>query len=200
MRYMRSVLQIGYSVSVLQIPAQQSVVRAASFFREFAVLVVALICLRPAFSQVQKVPIESITSALIAKNYEQAIQLSSEALEEQPSNAQLWTLQAIAFAGKGDKVSALRDFQRSRKIAPDYIAALAGASQILYANEDAKAIPLLKRLLQLRPENPTGHAMLAVLEYRAKNCEAAVPHFEKQQKCWSRSLTHSAHTVSAFWN
>src|SRR6266513_1089944 len=41
------------------------------------------------------------------------------------------------------------------------------------------AEPLLNRLLQLRPGDPTGHAMLAVLEYRQGNCAAATPHFEK---------------------
>src|SRR5256884_9903688 len=39
--------------------------------------------------------------------------------------------------------------------------------------------PLLNHLLQLRPGDPTAHAMLAVLEYRQGLCGAAVPHFEK---------------------
>src|SRR5947207_14845501 len=41
------------------------------------------------------------------------------------------------------------------------------------------SVSLLNRLLQLRPGDPTGHAMLAVLEYRQGNCAAATPHFEK---------------------
>ena len=40
-------------------------------------------------------------------------------------------------------------------------------------------MPLLNHLLQLRPEDPTAHAMLAVLEYRKGNCAAAVSHFAK---------------------
>jgi tetratricopeptide (TPR) repeat protein len=163
---------------VLQIPAIRNFLMCASF-KNVAFFGSALICLPLALAQTQKANIQPITSALNARNYEQAVQLSREALKQQPNNAQLWTLQAIAFAGKGDKESALRDFQRSLKIAPDYIAALAGTSQILYANGDAKAIPLLEHLVKLRPEDPTGHAMLAVLESHAGNCEAAVPHFEK---------------------
>ena len=40
-------------------------------------------------------------------------------------------------------------------------------------------MPLLERILRLRPDDPTAHAMLAVLEYREGNCKAAVAHFDK---------------------
>jgi tetratricopeptide (TPR) repeat protein len=150
-----------------------------SFFNKLGLLGAVLICLPLAFSQIQKAQIEPITSALSAKDFEKAVQLSRAALKEFPNNAQLWALQGIAFAGKVDNKSALGAFQQALKISPDYIAALAGAAQIRYAEGDVKAIPLLHRLLQLRPGDPTGHAMLAVLEYREGNCEAAIPHFEK---------------------
>jgi Flp pilus assembly protein TadD len=58
------------------------------------------------------------------------------------------------------------------------VAALAGAAQIQYEANHPEAVALLKRLLKLRPEDPTAHAMLAVLEFRQHNCTEAVSHFE----------------------
>jgi tetratricopeptide (TPR) repeat protein len=43
-------------------------------------------------------------------------------------------------------------------------------------------------LLQLRPGDPTGHAMLAVLAYRRGDCTAAVPHFDKAGKLLDSQL------------
>jgi tetratricopeptide (TPR) repeat protein len=150
-----------------------------SFFNRLGLFGAVLICLPLAFSQIQRKQIEPITSALSAKNFEKAVQLSRAALEEYPNNAQLWALEGVAFAGKGDNKSALGAFKRALEISPDYIAALAGAAQILYAEGDVKAIPLLNRLLRLRPGDPTSHAMLAVLEYNEGKCEAAVADFDK---------------------
>jgi tetratricopeptide (TPR) repeat protein len=116
---------------------------------------------------------------LRAREFDKAVELTRSALRASPDNAQLWTLQGIAFAGKGDRKQALAAFQQALKIAPRNVAALAGAAQIEYEADSREAVPLLDRLLELRPGDPTGHAMLAVLEYRNGNCTAAVPHFDK---------------------
>ena len=132
-----------------------------------------------AFSQAPKDQIEPITSALRAKDFETAQRLSQSALQQFPNDAQLWTFQGIALASKGDSKKALAAFQQALKIAPNYVAAIEGAAQIEYQAGSLEAVPLLNHLLQLRPGDPTGHAMLAVLEYQHGNCQAAVPHFEK---------------------
>jgi tetratricopeptide (TPR) repeat protein len=136
-------------------------------------------CNSAAFSQSSESQIEPITSALRARDYDRAVELSRAALETSPTNAQLWTLQGIAFASKGDNKNALAAFQRALKISPNTIAALAGAAQIEYHAGNQTAVPLLNHLLQLRSEEPTAHAMLAVLEYRKGNCAVAVSHFAK---------------------
>ena len=132
-----------------------------------------------AFSQTKDSVIEPIRSALHAGEFDKAAELSRSALRESPNDAQLWTLQGIALVSKGDNKEALPAFQRALKIAPNNVAALAGAAQIEYQEGTQSAVPLLNRLLQVRPTDPTAHAMLAVLEYRQGNCTAAVPHFEK---------------------
>jgi len=141
--------------------------------------VLLLACHSPAFSQNSDSQIEPVTSALHARDYDRAVELSRAALKTSPDNAQLWTLQGIAFANKGDNQDALTAFQRALKISPNTIAALAGAAQIEYQEGNQTAVPLLNHLLQLRPEEPTAHAMLAVMEYRKGDCASAASHFAK---------------------
>ena len=141
-------------------------------------LAFSLVCLASALPQNQDPPVEQITSALRVHDFDHAIALTRAALKRTPNNAQLWSLQGIAFASKAENKSALEAFQQALKISPDYIAALAGAAQIHYQAGDMKAMPLLNRLLQLRPGDPTSHAMLGVLEYRRGHCAAAASHFE----------------------
>ncbi|HEY7615904.1 MAG TPA: tetratricopeptide repeat protein, partial [Terriglobales bacterium] len=143
------------------------------------ITILLLVALPLAYSQARNDQIEHITSALRAKEFDNAVQLSRAALQKFPHDPRLWTLHGIALARKGDSRPALDAFQRALKISPNTVAALEGAAQIQYQLGDRAAIPLLNRLLQLRPGDPTSHAMLAVLEYRQGNCSAAATHFEK---------------------
>jgi tetratricopeptide (TPR) repeat protein len=123
--------------------------------------------------------IEAITTALRARDFDRAVELSRTALRDSPNDPQLWTLQGIALSQKGDARTALSAFHKALSLSPDYTAALEGAAQLHYEAGSREAVPLLNRLLRLRPGDPTGHAMLAVLEYRDGNCQAAVGHFEQ---------------------
>jgi cytochrome c-type biogenesis protein CcmH/NrfG len=148
------------------------------FSSRVSLLTAMLLCAVSALLQAQKADVEPITSALRAHDLDRAIGLARTALKQSPSNPQIWSMQGIALASKGDSKIALESFQQALKISPDYVAALAGAAQLQYQAGDLKAIPLLNHLLQLRPGDPTSHAMLAVLEYRQGHCAAAT-HFEK---------------------
>jgi tetratricopeptide (TPR) repeat protein len=148
-------------------------------FKTLGLLTVLLACHAVARSQTREDSTEPIGSALQAREFDKAVELTRSALRASPGNAQLWTLQGIAFAGKGDSKQALAAFRQALKISPDSVAALAGAAQIEYQADSAEAVPLLNRLLHVRPGDPTAHAMLAVLEYRKGDCPAAVPHFDK---------------------
>jgi len=150
-----------------------------ALLRKLGLLAALLACHSVALSQSNEDPTAPIGSALRAGEFDKAVELTRSALKASPGNAQLWTLQGIALAGKGDRKQALAAFQQALKIAPDSMAALAGAAQIGYEADSPEAIPLLNRLLELRPGDPTAHAMLAVLEYRKGDCAAAVPHFDQ---------------------
>ena len=120
-----------------------------------------------------------IASALRDRQYERALELLRIALKESPGNAQLLTMQGVAFAGRNQKKEALASFRQALKITPNNIPALQGAAQIEYDDGSANGIPLLEHLIQLRPDDLTSHGMLAVLEYQQGRCAGAVVHFEK---------------------
>ena len=88
------------------------------------------LCAWGVFAQQQQTysSLEAIRSALRNKNFDEAIELSRSALRSTPHNAQLWTLQGIAFAGKGDNANALDSFKRALKVDPNNLGALAGGA------------------------------------------------------------------------
>lgn len=120
-----------------------------------------------------------IASALRNKDFGKALDLLRPALQSSPNNPQLWTMQGAAYSGEGQKQQALASFEHALKVSPNYLPALEGAIQIDYDAGSARAIPLLRRVLRLRPNDQTSHAMLAVLEYQQGNCAGAVAHFPK---------------------
>jgi len=131
------------------------------------------------FTQTRGDQIGPITSALRAKQFDKALQLLQPALQQLPKDAQLWTLRGLALLGERHNEEALVAFRRALNISRDYLPALEGAAQIEYEAGDKEAIPLLQRLLRLRPNDSTSHAMLAVLSYKRGDCATAVQHFEQ---------------------
>jgi tetratricopeptide (TPR) repeat protein len=137
------------------------------------------VCVNVGLGATTQEQVEAIASALRARDFDRAVELSRAALQDSPKDAQLWTLQGIALSRKGDVRTALTAFHKALSLSPDYAAALEGAAQLHYQAGSRDAVPLLNRLLRLRPDDPTSHAMLAVLEYRDGHCPAAVGHFER---------------------
>src|SRR5205809_6793023 len=97
--------------------------------RKLAFAAVFLVCL-PLFAQTQNPQFEPITSALRAKEFDHAVELSRSALQQFPNDARLWTLHGIALASKGESKQALTACQQALKISPSFVAALEGAAQI----------------------------------------------------------------------
>jgi tetratricopeptide (TPR) repeat protein len=124
-------------------------------------------------------PTDAIGEALRAGDYPRALEMLKRALTASPGNPELWAMQGAAYAGESRNAEALTSFQKALKVSPDYLPALEGAIQIEYESGNKEAIPLLKRVLRLRPSDQTSHGMLAVLEYQQGNCIDAVTHFEK---------------------
>ena len=123
--------------------------------------------------------LDAISAALNDRSFANALQLLRPALAASPNDPQLWAMQGTAYAGMGNNKEALASFQRSLKIAPDYLPALKGSAQIEFETGRAAGIPLLEKILRAKPNDLTAHGMLAVLEYQQGDCVAALPHFEK---------------------
>ncbi len=142
-------------------------------------ILVFFLLLSCALSQPAGDRIDLVASALQNHDFAKALELLQPALQQSPGNAQLWAMQGTAYAGEGRKQDALASFRAALKISPDYLPALEGAIQIEYEAGSKDAIPLLQRMLRLRPADQISHGMLAVLEYQRGNCAVAVIHFEK---------------------
>src|SRR5579864_727052 len=145
--------------------------------RKVAVLLATILVLSVALAQTVQDQSLAIASALRNGQFQQALELLRPALQQSPGNAELWTMQGVAYAAQGEKKQALSSFRSALKISPDSIPALQGAAQIEYEAGNAAGIPLLQHVLRLRPGDATTNAMLAVLEYQEGNCKTAVQHF-----------------------
>ncbi len=127
--------------------------------------------------QQTKVSVASIESLIRSQQYDQALQITQSALRETPNDFRLWTLEGIVLSFKGSNQDALNAFERALSLSPNYAAALKGAVQLLFQVQDKRAIPLLEKILKADPKDETGHEMLAILEARQGNCQAAIDHF-----------------------
>jgi len=128
-------------------------------------------------AQSTKVSIATIESLIRSEQYDQALSELKTATRENPDDFKLWTLEGVCLALQGNDRGALSGFDHAIRISPNYIPALKGEAQILYKTGDKRAIPLLERALKSDPGDVTGHEMLATLEQRAGDCNAAVTQF-----------------------
>lgn len=119
----------------------------------------------------------NIESALRVHDYQHALQLAQSAAQQSPKNPKVWALQGIALSGLGRGHEALAAYNRALAISPDYLPALEGAAELEYQAESKRALPLLERVVKLRPDDPTANAMLGVVKYRQHDCSSAVEHF-----------------------
>ena len=142
------------------------------------IAVIALVWTLSAHAQDIRISISSIESQIRSQQYDQAEKTLKTALRQNPGDHRLWTLEGICFALQGNDAGALTAFNHAIRISPDYVPALKGEVQILYKAGDARAIPLLKRMLKSDPGDTTGHEMLAGLEAHAGDCHAAVTQFD----------------------
>jgi tetratricopeptide (TPR) repeat protein len=122
---------------------------------------------------------DRVVAALKNDDYEKALQLLRPALQQSPSDPQLWTMQGVAHLGEHHRDEALASFRKALAISPDYLPALHQEAQLEYEAGSMEAIPVLQHILRLQPGDATAHAMIAVVEYKNGHCAAAIPHFAK---------------------
>jgi tetratricopeptide (TPR) repeat protein len=126
--------------------------------------------------------VRSITTLLRAREFSQALTQIAPQLRQFPQNPQLLTLQGIAHNGLGDRNTALTDYRRALKIAPDYIPALKAEAQIEYQEGDKNGIGTLRRILRQEPNDPVSHAMLAALAFQEHDCKTTIENYEATEE------------------
>lgn len=132
-----------------------------------------------AVTTAQEELLRKIAAEVQQGDFQTALTSSEAALRSAPRDYRLWTLRGMAYSGLADKPSSLAAFQNALKVAPYYLPALEGAAQLDYQKGDQSARPLLLRILSLRPNDPITQGMLAILDYKKKDCTSAVPHFQQ---------------------
>jgi tetratricopeptide (TPR) repeat protein len=123
--------------------------------------------------------LRKIAAKVQHEDFATALASSNAALRATPNDYRLWTLRGMAYSGLKNEHSSQTAFQHALKIAPYYLPALEGAAQLKYQQRDESARQLLLRILSLRPNDPTTHGMLAVLDYKKHDCSSAVSHFQQ---------------------
>jgi tetratricopeptide (TPR) repeat protein len=149
--------------------------------RSVIALLLLVICATAAIAQTRADAdsISAIQAALQAGDNQQALTLVRTQLQSWPKDVRLWTLEGIALAHLGRNREALTAYNKALAISPDYLAALEGAAELEYKAGSSRAVPLLNRILKVRPDEPTTHAMLAALAYKKHDCATAVEHFRR---------------------
>jgi tetratricopeptide (TPR) repeat protein len=140
-------------------------------------LMIAVLWGAVAFGQTAADPASDVARAIRAHQYDQAVKAARAALAGSPADFRVLTMEAIALSAQGHSADALEAYHQALRLAPDYVAALEGAAQIEYESGGKDAITLLDRLLKLRPDDSTAHAMRAVMAWNQHDCAAAAQHF-----------------------
>jgi tetratricopeptide (TPR) repeat protein len=148
-------------------------------WRHLRLFAISVVFLYPLFAQTGAPDVAAISSAIREKQFDRALALLHTQLQQSPRDPRLWTLQGIAFSGKGMKKEALASFRKALMISPEFLSALEGAAQLEYEAGSDAAVPLLERVLRVHPKDPTSHAMLAVIAYRHRECQTSVQHFDQ---------------------
>jgi tetratricopeptide (TPR) repeat protein len=124
-------------------------------------------------------PVSGIVQSLQRQNFDDALRDADRALKQTPQDKRIWTLRGMAYAGKGEPSLALASYRHAMELDPAYLPAIEAAAQTAYQQRSSAARPLILRVLAQLPNDPTSHSMLAFLDYAAKDCASAIPHFEK---------------------
>lgn len=121
--------------------------------------------------------LSEIESLIRSRQYAEALQSTQSSLRNSPNDFRLWTLEGIVLSLQGDANAAISAFDKALRISPDYPPALKGQVQLLYQKNDARAVPLLERILKANPQDITAHEMLANIEKARRHYNDSIEQF-----------------------
>ncbi len=120
-------------------------------------------------------------AALSGKHYAEAYKLLEPLSGGTPTSPQIWTARGMALAGLGRFKESLACYEKALALQRDLLPALEGAAEVEYRTGQPHARASLEKVLVLKPNETTAHAMLGVLAYESKDCGTAIAHFKQSQ-------------------
>ncbi len=122
---------------------------------------------------------QEIHDLLAAHQYEQADVAARSYLKSAPGDCSVRVFLGIALRGESHPEAALRAFNSALHQCPQSLAALEGAAETAFQLNDPQAKTLLLKVIQARPEEEAGYAMLGALDARAGDCAGAVESYAR---------------------
>ena len=158
---------------------RSSVIRTAHVLAALCLMVMALGTAEACRGQAPPASIAPIIDALQHHDFDTALKLSQAILSSEPGNYTVWTLRGMASAGMGHATQALAAYQHALRLSPAYLPAMEGAAQTEFQLKRPETRELLQKILAQRPDDPTTHLLLGMLDFNAGKCAEAVDHFTK---------------------
>lgn len=142
---------------------------------------IALACVAIAWTHSAADSIQVVIADLQAARYGKAQAAIEQKLKESPKDARLWTLHGFALTHLSNPKQALLSYRRALEISPDYLPALEGAAELSFKTSGQDSVVFINKILKIRPDDQTSHAMLASLAVKRGDCGAAIKEFESSR-------------------
>jgi superkiller protein 3 len=134
---------------------------------------------QPQSAQQRSTAKQEIYQLLNAHHYQQAEQAATSLLAANPSDCSVNVLLGLALRGQAKLQPAFNAFRTASKQCPQSIAAIEGAAETAFLLNSPEAKSLVTQVIQLRPADETGYAMLGAIDARAGDCTGAVDNYAK---------------------
>src|ERR1051326_179923 len=119
-------------------------------------------------------------AALNNKQYDEAIKLLTKATERMSKSAEAYNYLGAAYQGKGEQTQAVRAFEKSISINPNFPPARFNLGVVCFERQQyPKAIEHLPRLVALQPNNIEGYFYLASAQFQTEELRGAYPNYLK---------------------
>lgn len=130
---------------------------------------------------------QEIYQLLASRQYQQAEQAARTYLTSAPSDCSVGVFLGIALRGESKPRPALKAFTTALHQCPQSLAALEGAAETAFQLNDPQAKTLILKVIQVKPGEEAGYAMLGAIDARAGDCAGAIENYAKA----ANSVDHS---------
>jgi tetratricopeptide (TPR) repeat protein len=122
---------------------------------------------------------QEIYNLLAAHRFQQAEQAASAYLAVTPGDCSVTVLLGLALRGENKLEAASKAFRTAMSECPQNLAAIEGAAETTFLLNSPEAKSLVTQVINLRPADETGYAMLGAIDARAGDCAGAVENYAK---------------------